>query len=294
MKKTLVRALAGTTAVAAIGLGTFLYAAAHRTTPQPSPETTPLTPASTKPRPDLYVQARKDLAEELQRRFHDRKDHDFGYDRVVRSDARVHMGPVANRSQSEEEDEKDGETFKKHASSDGWVGVDGKWHTEHYREVFAAENSTERETLAKLADGPQTVIYTAGVFDAKGEPNRVNGPAYLSYIGEMAPTLNGEKQEESARARAWLKDAAKRLLTTDHIVSNGWLITGHKVVADGKDCIKCYNDGDQAYDSGGKPKRMAVGDAIGLILIASKTAAKVPSGRRRGVAQLGRALALGA
>lgn len=267
-----VRALVGTTAVASIGLGTFFFAASKKaSTPAPPPSLTKVAVDS-----KLVEDARQELAEQLQRRFYNRKELEFGYDRVVRPNARLHFGPAANRSETEAQERASQAIYEKHRGKDGWVGADRKWHTGRYREMFIAENSKEAHAVSRLMDGPQTVIYTAGLFDPSHEPQRLKGPAYLSYEGVPARNLDEPRALGGELSRTWLTRVAKQLWTRKSVTSNGWRFVAHKIIADGPDCVKCHNDGEQYYDGVGKPKRMKVGDPIGLILIASRTGPQVP------------------
>lgn len=188
------------------------------------------------------------------RRFYDRKDPDFGYDRVVRPKARRHQGPTANFNPSLE-NERLLKIQKDHAGDVGWIGRDYRWHPGDYREVFVPEDEEEKRVLASLDKMPQTLLFTMGLFDDSGRARRIHGPAYLKYEGELAKEfhwLNESDRED--KGMMLLKRASKRLLEEREVYLDGWKLVGHKVFADKEDCLNCHNDRKQVMDFEGRSR----------------------------------------
>jgi hypothetical protein len=225
--------------------------------------------------PDRNKPAKKDpvaaaidtLEHQLQRRFHDRNNVTFGYERVTRPGSRRHNTTVADlwakRGEMLNDEGKPMATrqtdhgIEYEVSAGVWLGP------RQIKELMHAENEDEKSLMAVLRDKP-VAIYTAGAFDIQtGLPLRIKGPAYLRYNTPDGPDKKG-LGDLAVKGWASRNDA-------DEMRKDGWSFRVVKVKADDESCVQCHSDqrawGDAAKHTV-KPYKM--GDAIGIFIIATK------------------------
>lgn len=220
--------------------------------------------------------ALKTLQAQLQRRFHDRNNFDFGMRRVVRAGDRSHKGPLSSLRITAAE----GDTKK---------GPNGEWlirdqegdfvSYEKYANMMHAENDQERDAIQTLNDSQMDVaIYTVGFVNDKrvletiggtswdaSTGARAKGPAFISGKDIVAPVA----QDLVSYARS-VKDAQKE--AKPGALKDGWRTYAMKVDADDESCVNCHNgmissnkpvEGDAAFK---------MGQTLGIIIVAMRDA----------------------
>ncbi len=210
------------------------------------------------------------LHEELQRRFHDRTDVDFGFSRVIRPAHRMHMlAPTMNQSlfisdpklprRPEYRIEKDAAGKPITMVNDAEVG----WiETTKLKPVMVPETDREKQAIKTLRDGKVDVaIYTFGLLGIDEVPVRAKGPGYLSQKAASAPPAI---QMILAAEQAWRTGSEEVVLQGPE----GWQLTAHRVKADGEDCVKCHT-AHSVIQPGGQPiAKYAIGESVGLVVLA--------------------------
>lgn len=239
--------------------------------------------------PKNLLLAADTLKTELNRRFTDRQNVDFGMSRVIRAGSRLHFGPTMDKTiistakvESRKNDKGEVEFFV-----DGvWVGAADR------KPMMSPENDAESRAIKTLKDsGASVAIYTVGQFELdKGEPAfaskavqsanphyvyftygdygtlRAKGPAYISQAAPNAP--RAYEVIDIARD-AWASGK------TDFVANrkDGWAFFVHKVSAPDMSCAKCHGDRTMFVDKTQKKVVGAVhqaGDPVGVFVIALK------------------------
>lgn len=211
-----------------------------------------------------WIAAIDGLNVELQRRFHDRNNIDFGMSRIVRTGSRMHEGPTMDRLTRRMSD---GSMYRKAAVGDGYEVKDdetGEWvPQDQYKQRMHWENDAEKAAIGKFdALGLEVSIYTFGLMTAGDDSQkRARGPAYLHQRGDVAPPA------------ASLLDLAKKAFATgkdlnEFAAVSGWRFYARRVVADDQSCLNCHNSMANELDPSGKAmKRYKIGDTIGVLLL---------------------------
>ncbi len=192
------------------------------------------------------------LQKQLLRRFSERTNVDFGFSRVSRPQSRMHMGPVMGIR----------------ATPNGFKYVDGKQmapdlsgklrEVTQFRPQMSPENPDETTAInAFLAARRDVGIYTYGLFDEKNAAQRLKGPAVLNQFEGPVPAAT-EIQEFASRA--WRSGTANY-----HEIVNGWGLYATKVSAADITCVQCHTS---MQDANGVKPKYAIGDKIGLFVIA--------------------------
>lgn len=208
-----------------------------------------------------WLAAIESLNIELQRRFHDRNNIDFGMSRIVRTGSRMHSGPTMDkltRAMS------DGSMFRQIAGTNDYEVKDdetGEWVPQRdVKQRMHWENDSEKAAIMKFdALGTDVSIYTFGLMSAGDDSEkRARGPAYLHQRSEAAPTS------------ASLLDLAKKAYTAgknlnDFAAQAGWRFYARRVVADDQSCINCHNS--MAGETVSGHAKYKLGDTIGVLLI---------------------------
>jgi hypothetical protein len=232
------------------------------------------------------VLAAKDvLRDELNRRFTDRQNVDFGMSRVVRYGSRGHRGPTMDKITI-------GDKFKTRPNGDGNYDVffDGVWTGPKERKPrMNAENDRELNAIEAFAkENVDVAIYTVGgfIYD-RGEkivpvpqmgiteyPHqnqfqwwtregmRAKGPAYISQKSNFAP--RAWEIVEFGR-KAWASGKAD--FSADG--PDGWVLFAHRVDAPDESCARCHAPRPNPGDAQPAPE-MKSGDRVGLFVIALK------------------------
>lgn len=173
---------------------------------------------------------------EIERRFHDRENVNFGYGRMV-SEGRYHMGPVAAFvppvTDREPESLPSAVEWRTKDGIQEFLSEDGVWrpYEGNTRDAFVSETEADAKALATLAaEGEEVVFYT--VSRPLAGPLRINGPAFIRERGENAPNVD----------QAVVKKMADRVVTgRDPGDLDGWSMTAVPLLADGADCVRCHN-----------------------------------------------------
>ncbi|MGV3617030.1 MAG: hypothetical protein ACO1SV_17015 [Fimbriimonas sp.] len=229
--------------------------------------------------PNLKLDGRTEAAldtlhEEIQRRFHDRTDVDFGFSRMFRPKARLHndtplmghWGTYQKEDSREREVIKDGKPFRIYEVKDPEMG----WTTMmdlRNRPKMLPENDREAQAIGTLLRSEVDVaIYTFGLLGLEEIPVRAKGPGYLSRRAPDGPP---------ASAMVKFAEQAWRTKNDDVILQgpDGWYLMAHRVEADKEDCVKCHAHNRPASPQGGiQPPGTrtlyAAGDDLGMVVIA--------------------------
>jgi hypothetical protein len=213
------------------------------------------------------------LQAELQRRFHDRKDIDFGFGRVVRMNFRTHyLPPLMERL-------KPGNTREmRHAKRTASPPASG--YEVRHPEVgwidpqkllpqMIAETDREAEAIGTLMKSKAEVaIYTFGHLGHETPSVRAKGPGYIRQ-----KTSRGPDAEDLAKAaqRAWSTNESEAVVEGPA----GWQLRCYRVVADHESCVPCHVQAEvpprfplRAADKTVEKARGKVGTPIGLLVIA--------------------------
>lgn len=211
----------------------------------------------------VVAKVQQDLASQLQRRFHDPNNLDFGYSRMYLPGGRLHASVLQNRNGSKEILEQyDRKQEQEHAQHPGQVLTEGlQWvdaGQERSYELLAAENPTEQSIIDKAKKQKlQIAVYTAGRL-SKGQFMRVKGPAFV-----QSPTTNTltNLQVAAWASKAYSTDARNYSGTAD-----GWHLYAERVFATESRCIGCHRE--LAGQNTQSPDLIKQGDSLGLVLIA--------------------------
>jgi hypothetical protein len=236
------------------------------------------------------LDAKNVLKNELERRFTDRQNVEFGMSRVVRVGSRMHYGPTMDKTQR-------GVKEKTRPLGNGRYEFefDGAWYKMDDRKPrMTAENERESRAMKLLRDSKIDVaIYTVGQFELdKGEkptpmkqpassnPNyqdfsygsgnnlRVKGPAYTHQDAAMAP--RAYELVDFGRL-AW---ASKQVDYTAE-GKDGWVYFAHRVNSNDASCARCHGDRKAYVNGETKDIKGAIqkpGDPVGLFVIAVRRA----------------------
>jgi hypothetical protein len=219
------------------------------------------------------------LHQELQRRFHDRDDVEFGFSRIARPKARAHRwAPLMSKGGMMAVPKPD-EVRKVPGKEPGWFDYEVKdpelgWvNTEKLRPAMRAENAREKEAIDTLYGSKVDVaIYTFGFLGQDAFPPRAKGPGYL-----------GQKSAEAPKAESLLKavQQAWRSGNADTVVEgpNGWYLMAHRVKADTEACINCHSHPERpltlaaSVPPSERPKYAKrplykIGEDLGMVIIA--------------------------
>lgn len=175
------------------------------------------------------IEAKNMLTMELNRRFTDRQNVDFGMSRVVRFGTRLHRGPTMDMTAAKDVK---AAPQKTRPTKDGhWeFEIDGKWYAmEERKPLMRAENNNETNAMKLLRDGNVDVaIYTIGQFEmdkgekpepqanpgnsnpnyrdfsyGKGDSLRVKGPAYIHQDSAMGPRTHEMVRRPTVQTPLW-------------------------------------------------------------------------------------------
>lgn len=205
----------------------------------------------------------EDLAVQLQRRFHDPNNLDFGYGRMYVPGGRLHASILQNRNASKEileqydrTQEREYEQHPGQVLTEDLHWVDAS--KERTYELLAAENSTERSIIANTKKQKlQIAIYTAGHLK-NGQFERVKGPAFVQ--SPTTETLTDRKVADWA-SKAYGTDAKSYSGTAD-----GWHLYAERVFATESRCISCHQELERQNTK--SPIDLKKGDSLGLVVIA--------------------------
>ena len=213
--------------------------------------------------PTLKLQ--RGFAEQLQRRFHDPNNVDFGFGRVYRPGARMHFSVIQNRNLTEAQqqliDRKRANEQSKHPGEVLNSNLQWTKPTEIYVESFKPEDRQERFLVTDANRQKLEVsFYTAGRFE-QSKFLRLKGPAYVqqpaskplteSQIGEWASS------QYAQNATSYSGDLA------------GWKVYAERVFGTDEKCINCHN---MSLSAAGKSaKLLKKGDPIGLVVVAVRS-----------------------
>jgi hypothetical protein len=241
----------------------------------------------------LVLNAKDDLVSELNRRFTDRQNVDFGMSRVVREGRRLHVTPLMNITPKHS---LRNDSYRKKDDGTYEALIEGDWVPAlQVKPLMVPENDTERGAIAALRHGKVDVaIYTLGQFELdKGEkpapdpkterqsqPHyqgfqwgnyaslRAKGPAYVSQKGATAPRAY---EIVDFGRKAW---ASKKV---DYAAEgkDGWVYFAHRVAAPDMSCASCHGnrktwDNKQQIDVKGSVQ--AAGDPVGIFIVALRKA----------------------
>ncbi len=227
---------------------------------------------SKKPAKGKVLMALDTLENQLQRRFHDRNNVSFGFERVVRFGARMHDSVVANRMPKKGEAwmyDDEGEMARSRQRDGNYefqVAPNVWWPGAQFKQTMHPENDAERAMIATLRDSEVPVaIYTAGIFDqGLGLPARMKGPAYIRQRTPDAPAAN---ELESVAAKGWASTNP-----SEAVAGKGWTYRVVKVTADDQSCIGCHHGQEEWFaDKGYKMKPVKIGEPIGVFIIGTKS-----------------------
>jgi hypothetical protein len=111
--------------------------------------------------------------------------------------------------------------------------------TSQAKEIFAPMSSAQRQMVATLKQGHQSVaFYTVGL----GKAQRNRGPAYMTETSAEAPNL--------AQTESVFQSLRKNAVKVDRInVNHRWLMYARPIKATSEACVSCHNqqEGHQAY-----------------------------------------------
>lgn len=224
------------------------------------------------------------LKDELTRRFTDRQNVTFGMERVVRPDARLHEGPLAQKNPKVARD-KDWRTTK-----DGKYEIFTEGHWLPYEVVkprLSPENDREQSAVDAFdRERVSVAIYTVGQFgfDLGAKPDlgalrsqsaaeafmyggysdiRGKGPAYLHQSAPTAPKV--AELIDFAR-KAWKSH------DTDYYAEgkDGWHYFAHRINASDESCVRCHGGQQGMKITDPTSVVNGKGDAVGLFVIALK------------------------
>lgn len=215
------------------------------------------------------------LHEEIQRRFHDRNEVDFGFSRLVRSGNRAHnVPPLMERGFFRSFGDKNGLEFRPVPATAqtpahtevkdpelGWTEIN------KLRPTMNAENDREKQAITALREAKADIaIYTFGLLGQTGIEPRAKGPGYISQ-----KAANGPAPADLLKyvQQAW------RAGSDDVVVEgpNGWYLMAHRVEATTEACVTCHAHTRQAAVKDRQvPAEERVlyktGDDLGMVIIA--------------------------
>lgn len=233
--------------------------------------------------------AAETLKSELNRRFTDRQNVDFGMSRVIRAGSRMHYGPTMAKTGARLP-----EQTRPLPNGRYEFNYEGSWFSMDERKpLMTSENDSEKQAIDTLkGSGVDVAIYTVGQFeldnkgraapDANSFANanlnyrdfsygtdttiRAKGPAYISQKSLMAP-------------RAWELVDFGRKAWASHKTDfsergkDGWVYMAHRVDAPDMSCAKCHGDRKMYINGRAAETKGAVqksGDGVGLFVIAMR------------------------
>jgi hypothetical protein len=247
-------------------------------TPKPVPTPLPTLGPTREPlkRTPVPEKAMQTLETELLRRFHESNNVDFGMARLIRPNVRLHRGPVMGKRV-----EFTNKEIRSNGKSKQFL-IDGEWlEPSVVRDVMTPENVNERDAMRAFKQaGIDVAIYTAGVFDDKGIPYRLKGPAYLTK-GSVAGPAPEILKAIGATAMAGSEAPAAG--------PNDWVYRAVRVTANNQLCINCHNfnrfytappEKTVSGQTAGRPSpfvakelppaHFKIGDTLGFILIGTR------------------------
>lgn len=222
------------------------------------------------------------LHQEMQRRFHDRNEVDFGFSRLVRNNVRSHNAPplMAKNNYPFLSDGKGQANYRVLQATDGsrrsYYEINdpelGWTKLTDLRPQMKAENEREKQAIDALWNAKADVaIYTFGLLGQDGMAPRAKGPGYLRQKTAQAPAA--ETLLKYAR-QAWRAGG-------DHVVvegPDGWYLVAHRVEADHEACVKCHAHstsvpgtvqmGPRSIPGQVQKALYRVGDDLGMVVIA--------------------------
>lgn len=217
------------------------------------------------------------LHQEIQRRFHDRNEVDFGFSRLIRNGSRLHMfPPLMERQRIGMAPDTPGTPTTRMVQgptpgSPGRFEVNdpelGWTDTKNLRGAMHAENEREDQAIKALrASNVDVAIYTFGLLGVEGTEPRAKGPGYVSQKGLTGPP---------AEALASFAKQAWRAGANDVVIEGpkGWYLMAHRVKADARDCVTCHAHTRQAVIRdralpAGERLLYKVGEDLGMVIIA--------------------------
>jgi hypothetical protein len=216
-----------------------------------------------KSRKQIQAEVVNELSQEMLVRFHDRNNLDFGFERIVRENGRLHRGPMSGkrggRLRSTVEARQVGNTYEyKDPESGTWV------NQESWKETFQPENDAEAATIARLREANMDVAFYT--FSEGMTNERRRGPGYTRQLSNNAPVI-GSLEKAIAKARLTQKDL------NSFTSVDGWLISTRRVRADHEDCVKCHNEMNATWDAAKQvsipaKNQVKIGDTLGILVLA--------------------------
>jgi hypothetical protein len=237
--------------------------------------------------PGKTLAAEEILKSELNRRFTDRQNVDFGMSRVIRDGTRLHMGPTMERTMIRTDRPQSRPT----ANGRYETLIDGTWVSmDQLKPLLHPENDQEKAAVQTFKDQKVDVaLYTVGGFggddgskitgpvDEYKNPNpnwqgftfatksglRAKGPAYLQQSSGTAPRA---WEVVGAGRKAWRSGKSDVALSG----KDGWQYFAHRVEAPDASCARCHSPRGfgaataQQTDSA----KLKVGDPVGVFIIA--------------------------
>lgn len=218
------------------------------------------------------------LHQELQRRFHDRNDVDFGFSRLVRDGVRMHNRPPLMERERffgafKSPQPKNlrlvpaSEGVRAHYEVNdpdlGWTNI------QKLRPTMKAESEAERQAIETLRTAKADfAIYTFGLIGQEAIPPRAKGPGYLRQKSAEAPAADSLVKYAQ---QAWRSGSADTIVEGP----DGWYLMAHRVKADTDACVSCHahNSPDRTLGLTGQvppsqEKLYKVGDDLGMVVIA--------------------------
>lgn len=231
--------------------------------------------------PSKTLAAENVLKNELNRRFTDRQNVDFGMSRVIRDGTRLHMGPTMDRTMIRTERPQ----TRPLANGRYETLIDGNWVSmDLLKPLLHAENDQEKAAIQAFKDQKVDVaLYTVGGFggddgskimgphDSEKNPNpnwqdfsfrtltgvRAKGPAYLQQASAMAPRA---WEVVEAGRKAWRSGKSDMTLQG----KDGWQYFAHRVEAPDASCARCHGVGGPLAQNA----KLKAGDPVGVFIIA--------------------------
>lgn len=237
------------------------------------------------------LEAKNVLRDELERRFTDRQNVDFGMSRISRGGARLHSGPTMDK---QPDDFLDGNQWRSRPGGYETL-IEGEWiSVNKAKPMMTPENNAEKDAIELLKEsGVDVAIYTVGQFELDAQKNpapddkrgageqnphlvdfswgsyndlRAKGPAYITQKSSTAP--RAYEIVEFGR-KAW--KSGRMDFSAEG--KEGWIYFAHRIEAPDMSCAKCHGERQVFLDNTSRRIRGVMskpGDPVGLFVIAMK------------------------